>query len=394
MHSLAILVLTATLVRSGEPRPHVRLRGHSGPVSALEFSADGKWLATYSSKSEEIKVWSTATGRVRATQRTKPGFMSLRLSPDGARLAVWDESTHGIKGQEQGPTPILLYRVGRRKPPVTITAPAIFVHFYTYVTAEFSPDGRTVACWGAGCTRDSRLLLYDADTGKRKAVVGDEHAEVSSVAFSADGKALAWVGWTRNVRTGKVTSRDLTRGTENTLLRLDDDSLHGLRYSLDGTTLAATARDGRRLLLLDAATGKRHATLSLAGESGQSEPDEIGAATFSPDNRIVATGHGSGRIAVWETVTGRRRLTLRGHQAGVIVLTFPAGGKALVSVARSSTEAGEVILWDVLTGTRRVTLRSPVYSLLAVAPAGNVIARAERDGSVSLWHVEKLVGRR
>jgi serine/threonine protein kinase len=75
------------------------LRGHSAQVECLEFTPDGRYLASGSSDKTAI-VWDLATGNRRLVLRGhKDGIWKLAFSPDGTRLAstggdgtvrIWD----------------------------------------------------------------------------------------------------------------------------------------------------------------------------------------------------------------------------------------------------------------------------------------------------------------
>ncbi|MFO0174263.1 MAG: pentapeptide repeat-containing protein, partial [Aphanizomenon sp.] len=41
------------------------------------------------------------------------------------------------------------------------------------------------------------------------------------------------------------------------------------------------------------------------------------AVAFSPDGKVLATGEKDGRVRLWNVITGKELLTLRGHSSGV-----------------------------------------------------------------------------
>ena len=75
--------------------------GHTHALSSLAFTRDGQWLASGDADSK-VKIWDVATGQERRTLTHDTGpVMSLGFSPDGTSLAtgthhtvtVWDPST-------------------------------------------------------------------------------------------------------------------------------------------------------------------------------------------------------------------------------------------------------------------------------------------------------------
>jgi len=98
------------------------------------------------------------------------------------------------------------------------------------LSAAFSPDQEILATAGI----DSRILLWDADTGNlRQELVGQTQA-VGGLAFTPDGKTFASASGDGTVRLWHVaTGRELMK------LNLDS-STWSVAFSPDGNTLAAT----------------------------------------------------------------------------------------------------------------------------------------------------------
>lgn len=55
--------------------------------------------------------------------------------------------------------------------------------------------------------------------------------------------------------------------------------------------------------------------------------DNVNAIAFSPDGKILATGHNSEAIKLWSLPEGRETATLKGHKASVLSLAFSPDGK-------------------------------------------------------------------
>src|SRR5262249_14998140 len=83
-------------------RGRVVLRGHTGPVLGVQYSPDGKTIAT-ASQDKTVKVWDPEKGKLLSTLRGHMAWVnSICFSDDGRRLItagedeqviIWDVTT-------------------------------------------------------------------------------------------------------------------------------------------------------------------------------------------------------------------------------------------------------------------------------------------------------------
>jgi WD40 repeat protein/DNA-binding SARP family transcriptional activator len=177
---------------------------------------------------------------------------------------------------------------------------------------------------------------------------------------------------------------EVTRDAEGTVVREAEEALHqALHRSRLVSTLpqggwaAAVTSDGGRVVTTGSSPDDHTATvwdidsgltvLELTG------PD-VGRATavFSPDDRLIATGHNDGTVHLWNATTGQPLRVLRGHEGELGYTVFTPDGRGLVTGSEDRT----VRLWDVTTGkeTLRITDRRWWPHWLAVSPDGTRLA--------------------
>lgn len=109
------------------------------------------------------------------------------------------------------------------------------------------------------------------------------------------------------------------------------------------------------------------------------------AIAVSPDGSRFATTGQDGTAIVWETDTGKRLLTLRGHEGEVNGIAFSPDGSLLATTGSDRTvrlsdgESGRQI--HVLRGHRDLVLGT------AFSPDGRLLATSSQDGTVRIWDV-------
>ena len=58
---------------------------------------------------------------------------------------------------------------------------------------------------------------------------------------------------------------------------------------------------------------------------------------FSPDSRLLATGHEDGALRLWDADNGKLLQTLPGHSRSILCVAFPPGGGKAATAGADGT---------------------------------------------------------
>jgi dipeptidyl aminopeptidase/acylaminoacyl peptidase len=312
--------------------------GHDAPVHCVAFTPDGKTLVT-GGDNVQTRLWDAATWK--QTAQLKASARMVSFTADGKRMAtiaynktvrVWDVAT----GQDA----------------LKLEVPDTD----DIEQALFAPDGKTLVSVdrkrnpannrSLGTTR---LVVWDAATGKRLREMAVAEMIPTSLALAPDGRtAVLGEG------EGKIHLLDLEDGKEWLVLGGHQHYVDALALSADGKTLISGSLD-RGVRLWDLVSGQQIAQL-------EGHKRAVAAVAFSPDGRLAASAGGSRsvpydvaeprRIRLWDVVNGKEVAHFEGHAADVTSLAFSPDGTRLVSGLADST----VLVWDVTALPRLPTL--------------------------------------
>jgi WD40 repeat protein len=182
--------------------------------------------------------------------------------------------------------------------------------------------------------------------------------------------------------------------TANPMLTLKGHTapIGALSFGPDGKVVASVDSSGV-VKVWDSWTGKEVSSVKL-------QTDIKGVLSFSPSGKFLASGSGDtnrpGEVKVWDLSSGKQVLRLKGHQSQVSTLTFSPDGKHLASASglynpkKSSYEKGEIRTWLLTDGKQELLLRGHSTSItgLAYSPDGRQLASAAGNnlgGELILW---------
>lgn len=322
-------------VKTGRQLPAAS--GHTGSISGLALSDDGRFLVT-GGQDGTVRAWETATGeqRWRTPAAENGGWpTSVALSPDGKTVAA--SGFDGIVRVLEAATGRELRRTARVGSMATCAA--------------YSPDGNTLAAGGDNFT----VHLWDAVSGEEKGkFVGyDGYAIGGGFAFqfSPDGKTLA---------------APIRREPGWDAAKRPNDGGKEYRGSGFGAALGpAGEADGKtRLALWDMASGKR---LRVFGPPTEFGPMDL---AFSPDGGVLAFTEKEIHLIDLRTGEERKRLPA------------PCGRLAFTKDGRLFIGPG---CYAAATGAKLSEVAAAPACLTAVSGTGDILVTADGDGTVVVW---------
>ena len=298
------------------------LKAHWGGVAAVLFSSDSRTLAVIERDRPAVRLWDVDAGTLRyALEGHRDGFVGIGLSPDGRTLAVVEE---------EDDTTIHLWDVASGTWGYTLEG-----HRDGIYSVKFSPDSRTLAV----VERDWPIVhLWDVVTGTLgHALEGHSSWNILDVAISPDGRTLALVGDDTIIRLWDVTTGSLLHlikgsGSESLVVHFLPDSRSLFVNSIE--------RDGLTVQFWDVVTGGLLHTIKGLGS-------EFYGIALSYDGRTLAIGGSdNSTVHLWDVVTGELHHTLAGHRYGVYSMKFSPDGKFLVCGGGE----GAIYLWNGTNG--------------------------------------------
>ncbi len=330
--------------------PVTVLRGHTGYVLALAWSADSTRLATAAADAT-VRIWDGATGDGTATlEGHLDQVVSVAWSGDGTRLVTASND-----------------RTARVWSSVSGEGLAVLAgHTALLWSARWSGDG----AWVATSSDDKTVRVWKPEGGEAVAVLAGHTRQVLTAEWDPSGERLLTASADHTARIW----RPWETGEEVAVLRGHGDMVNAAAWSGDGRRVV-TASDDATARVWDLPAGDE--ALRLAGHEA-----EIRDVAWSDDGRQVATGSWDHTARVWDTATGEVSAVLTGHTHGVQDVAWSGDGTRLATASWDHT-AG---IWDAASGERLYRLQhKEKVQTVAWSDDGRRLLTASLDMTAAIW---------
>jgi eukaryotic-like serine/threonine-protein kinase len=354
----------------------VRSLKHDNFVKNVQYSPDGKWLATISETSKRsrsrIAVWDVASGKVIAEREGGSHSYGddLAFSPDssllassskeqGTRFDVWDPKTGDVVF------------------PVKVPASGHAV--------EFSPDGKLIAA-----TSEKNIHICDAQTGQILKTIPAEKAYRGSLTFSPSGDRIATIDAVWNVATGERICR----------FPIDANRQGRPVFTHNGQAIVMSWH--YTLAVFDPVSGRK------LSEFSRNEIGLSASLAISDDGRRLATiGEGYkdndartelARLCLWDSGFAQPEVRTTRNLSGVSDVSISHDGRYVAAVGKVSDAydtlnrvPGETRVYESRTGKMVFQFDgSPAMHCLDVSRDGTLAVAGDYGHAARLWQIESL----
>lgn len=286
------------------------INAHEGIINAIEFSYNGKLLASGSSDTK-VKLWSTQTGELlRTISHRKKYVYGVAFSPDNKDIAIC--------GYENPAIMVHSVNTGFIKN-------ILHAHNKTIASIKFTPNGTAIA----SASWDKTIKLLSVKSSRAITVFKGHKDWVYNIDLSSDGKLMSSTGSDKTIKIWSLNNGNLLK----TITTQDNDTC--LNFSPDNRTLV-TAGHAKIVKLYSIPDGK--ILKKFAGHK-----DRVTSVSFSPNGKLLASSSTDKTVKLWNINDGRCIRTLKGFSDEVYCVKFSPDGKFLATAGKNIVKLWELV---------------------------------------------------
>ncbi len=419
---------TARLWEISDARELRSLKGHTGAVVRVRFSLDGKQLAT-AGADRTLRIWHPENGTALKGFISQSVPSSLVFSRDGKKLIAGGQELTALdlatgqsiflKGHGE---PIRCVDVCAANDDVVSASDDSTLRFWnlsaTPAILTLPSAGQYLALndqFAVTAGSGQAIQVWSLLTGALTATLQSGSSQTSHVAISPDGQFVGavdadnrirvWnlatqgdphvietdnkIWWATRLSFDRESQRLLVyQGTSPTVRLVDvklgtDIGIIGplpvypfdLRFSEDGTRVMGLLRDGSyREWKADSGTELRVQTMPFAPLFGCFLSHD-GSCVISTDFEQAEI---RSAIHLWDTSTGKKRLTMYGHTKPILQTVMDSSGSRIFSLGADNL----LKVWDAKRGIELLSL--PGSNAMAVTPDGQRVVTF--GGGLRIYH--------
>lgn len=343
------------------------LRGHTGPLSGISYSPDGRWLVSTAYYDDNVaRLWDAKSFQPGPLLSHTERIYRATFHPSRQRVAVTDYADH-----------VWIWDFDKTKARVECS-----LEHKDVQRSTFEAQGRFIITYSSTAAK-----VWNLDDCKDAKTLGEPFASVDNhdlVAFDPIPQPAAF----------------FTVSNEAVLLwRIEAKGpvLHQRLEHPGGVAWVDVSSDGKRALTSGADGTAR--VWDLSGVSAKLMQElrhdrRINSGELSRDGRLAVTASADGTAKLWEESGGVFTLkSLLAHGAEVKSAVFDPTGRWIASWSYPRRDAGPgslesdiVWIWTIDSGLRTAALLSDVIAV-DFSPDGSTLAVAGFDKTAKIWKV-------
>ncbi len=364
--------------------------GLNDGADRIEFSPNGKYLASGSEHTGEIQIWEIESNRMLTVlSGHTDDITDLHYFDKGKKMVssagddfvrIWDVETEKTIQSIEVDAEFIAVTPDDK----TIITAGWGLGFYSVATGsrtsfiEFAESGLI----GLSCSEDGKyaavitienIIIVDLKTkSKIKTIANVTDIQFDEIEFSPDGKYLA-----ASVYDSLLFFQTADWGKHH-VLRVSDEFIETFEFSPDNDLIAIG--DGDNILfLVDVESGE--ITNKMEGYSGR-DPNDI---AFSPDGKMVARCTDLSEIDVYQVSNAQKIVTFKGYTSEVLDMAASADGRFIAVYDYNSSD---IHIYDLATGKIKNLIGEYRFvSNLQFNAQGNILYITDDDLHVSTWDV-------